>query len=213
MTRTRQARLIEGPIAPTLAKLTLTMLIGIFSMIAFNLVDTFFVGRLGADALAAISFTFPIVMAVGSIALGLGVGAAALISRAIGAEDDEQVRRLTTDSLALALVIVGVVCHLWSAHHRPRVPPAGRQSDHATPRAPVHADLVSGHDLCRRAHGGQQRHPRHGRYQDAQLDHAVRSGGQCRAGPDPDLWAGPGAGARHPWARPSPPSLRAPPHW
>lgn len=107
MTRSRQARLIEGPIAQTLVKLTLPMLVGIFSMIAFNLVDAFFLGRLGAEALAAISFTFPVVMAIGSIALGLGIGAAALVSRAIGAEDDEQVRRLTTDSLALALVLVG----------------------------------------------------------------------------------------------------------
>ena len=106
MTRTRQARLIEGPIAPTLVKLTLPMLIGIFSMIAFNLVDTFFLGRLGTESLAAISFTFPVVMAIGSVALGLGVGAAALISRAIGVGDDEQVRRLTTDSLVLSLLIV-----------------------------------------------------------------------------------------------------------
>ncbi len=108
MTRTRQARLIEGPIPQTLVKLTLPMLVGIFSMLAFNLVDTFFLGRLGTEPLAAISFTFPVVMAIGSVALGLGVGAAALVSRAIGTGDDAQVRRLTTDSLALALVIVGV---------------------------------------------------------------------------------------------------------
>ena len=81
MTRTRQARLIEGPIPQTLVKLTLPMLVGIFSMLAFNLVDTFFLGRLGTEPLAAISFTFPVVMAIGSVALGLGVGAAALVSR------------------------------------------------------------------------------------------------------------------------------------
>ena len=80
MTRTRQARLIEGPIGSTLVKLTLPMLVGIFSMIAFNLVDTFFLGRLGATELAAISFTFPVVMAIGSVALGLGIGTAALVS-------------------------------------------------------------------------------------------------------------------------------------
>jgi putative MATE family efflux protein len=106
MTRTRQARLIEGPIALTLTKLTIPMLVGIFSMIAFNLVDTFFLARLGTQELAAITFTFPVVFGIGSIALGLGVGAAALVSRAIGIGDDEQVRRLTTDSLVLALVIV-----------------------------------------------------------------------------------------------------------
>ena len=106
MIRTRQARLIEGPIAQTLTRLTIPMLVGIFSMIAFNLVDTFFLARLGTQELAAISFTFPVVFAIGSIALGLGVGAAALVSRAIGIGNDEQVRRLTTDSLVLALVIV-----------------------------------------------------------------------------------------------------------
>lgn len=108
MTRTRHARLIEGPIALTLIRLTIPMLVGIFSMLAFNLVDTFFLGRLGTDSLAAISFTFPVVMAIGSVALGLGIGAAALVSRAIGTGDDEQVRRLTTDSLVLALTIVGI---------------------------------------------------------------------------------------------------------
>lgn len=108
MTRTRHARLVEGPIALTLVRLTIPMLVGIFSMLAFNLVDTFFLGRLGTDSLAAISFTFPVVMAIGSVALGLGIGAAALVSRAIGTGDDEQVRRLTTDSLVLALTIVGI---------------------------------------------------------------------------------------------------------
>ncbi len=107
MVRSRQARLIEGPIGPTLVRLTIPMLIGIFSMIAFNLVDTFYLGRLGADELAAISFTFPVVMIIGSVSMGLGIGAAALVSRAIGIGDDRQVRRLTTDSLILALLIVG----------------------------------------------------------------------------------------------------------
>ncbi len=109
MTRTRQARLVAGPIGPTLVRLTLPMLIGIFSMIAFNLVDTFYLGRLGATELAAISFTFPVVMAIASVALGLGVGVAALVSRAIGIGDDRLVRRLTTDSLMLALLIVGAL--------------------------------------------------------------------------------------------------------
>jgi len=82
------------------------MIFGILAMMAFNLVDTFFIGRLGTIQLAAISFTFPVIMIVSSLAMGLGVGASAVISRAIGQGDHDKVVRLTTDSLFLALVIV-----------------------------------------------------------------------------------------------------------
>lgn len=100
------AKLIEGPVGKTLVRLTIPMIVGIMGMVAFNLVDTFFVGQLGTVQLAAISFTFPVVFVIGSIALGLGVGASSVISRAIGEGDRNKVQRFTTDALALSLVIV-----------------------------------------------------------------------------------------------------------
>lgn len=103
------ARLIEGPIDRTLVRMTIPMIAGILSMIAFNLVDTFYVGRLGTSELAAMSFTFPVVFIISSLTMGLGLGASAVISRAIGSGDHDQVRRLTTDSLALALLLVGIL--------------------------------------------------------------------------------------------------------
>ena len=78
---TRSARLTSGPVGPMMTRLTLQMLVGILAMVAFNLVDTYFIGQLGTAELAAISFTFPVVMMVGSLAAGLGVGASAVISR------------------------------------------------------------------------------------------------------------------------------------
>ncbi|MCP5050891.1 MAG: MATE family efflux transporter [bacterium] len=101
-----KAKLVEGPVGKTLVKLTIPMFFGIMSMIAFNLIDTYFVGRLGTTELAAMSFTFPVVYIISSIALGLGTGAAAAISRAIGVGDSHRVRRLTTDGLMLSFVIV-----------------------------------------------------------------------------------------------------------
>jgi putative MATE family efflux protein len=82
------------------------MVFGIISMVAFNLVDTMLVGRLGATELAALSYTFPVVMVIMSVAMGLGTGASAVISVAIGEGDHRRVRRLTTDSIFLSLVIV-----------------------------------------------------------------------------------------------------------
>lgn len=104
--KTSKAKLIEGPIGKTLTKMTIAMTLGLMGMVAFNLVDTFFVGKLGTDQLAALSFTFPVVLVVSSIALGLGLGASAVISRAIGEGDHHKVQRLTTDSLLLSVIIV-----------------------------------------------------------------------------------------------------------
>lgn len=100
--------LVQGPVGRTLARLTWPMVIGHLGMVAFNLVDTFYVGRLGTRELAALSFTFPVVFMISSLAIGLGMGAAAVISRAIGEGDVSRVRRLTTDSLMLSLGLVAV---------------------------------------------------------------------------------------------------------
>jgi putative MATE family efflux protein len=103
-----KAVLVEGPIGKILFRLTVPMIFGILGMVAFNLVDTFFVGQLGTIELAALSFTFPVVLVVSSLAMGLGMGVAAVVSRAIGEGDSRKVRELTTDSLILALLVVAI---------------------------------------------------------------------------------------------------------
>jgi len=100
--------LSEGPVGRTLARLTVPMVVGIVGMVAFNLTDTFFVGRLGTHELAALSFTFPVVMVLTRITLGLGIGASAVISRAVGRGDAREVRRLTTDALSLGFLVAAV---------------------------------------------------------------------------------------------------------
>ncbi|MEN8152574.1 MAG: MATE family efflux transporter [Acidobacteriota bacterium] len=99
-------RLINGPVGSTLIRLTFPMLIGIFSIIAFNLMDTWFVAKLGTIELAAMSFTFPVVIVIAGIAQGIGVGTASVISRTIGEGDHHKVQRITTDALTLSLIIV-----------------------------------------------------------------------------------------------------------
>ncbi|MEA3499495.1 MAG: MATE family efflux transporter, partial [Candidatus Marinimicrobia bacterium] len=69
--------------------MTIPMIFGMMSMVIFNLADTFFVGKLGADELAALSFTFPVVMVVNSIAVGIGLGSSAVISKLYGQENYE----------------------------------------------------------------------------------------------------------------------------
>ena len=105
----RRPRLVEGAVGPTLVRLTLPMILGIISMVGFNLVDTFFVGRLGTLELAALSFTFPVILLVTSLSMGLGIGASAVISRAIGEGNHRKVQRLATDGLLLSLLLVAAL--------------------------------------------------------------------------------------------------------
>lgn len=106
MTNEKRALLVEGPVGRILVKLTIPMIFGIVGIVAFNLVDAFFVGQIGTNELAALSFTFPVVLVIASLAHGLGIGASAVISRAIGEGNHHKVQRLTTDSLILAILIV-----------------------------------------------------------------------------------------------------------
>jgi len=102
----RKANLTEGPVGRRLVYLTGPMIMGIFAMVVFNLADTYFVAQLGTIPLAAMSFTFPVVMVIHSVALGLGIGTSSVVARAIGEGDSRKVRRLATHSLLLAIMIV-----------------------------------------------------------------------------------------------------------
>jgi len=107
---TGKAKLVEGRIIPALFKLAAPMLVGLAAITIFNLADTFFIAKLGTTELAAISFTFPIVVLIAGLTLGLGVGVTALIAQKIGKGEIEEVRRITRDGLILAVSIVVVVC-------------------------------------------------------------------------------------------------------
>ncbi len=95
------------------------MALGIVAIQAFNLVDTFFIGLLGTDALAAVSFTFPVTFVVISLAMGLGAGLSASLGQALGAGRQQQAARFTSDSLLLALVLVCLLAALGVATLEP----------------------------------------------------------------------------------------------
>jgi len=121
--------LTEGSVGGHLVKLTIPMIWGIFAVIAFSLIDTYFVAHLGTKPLAAMSFTFPVVSALGSLALGLGVGASSVIARAIGEGDRTKVQRLTTDSLTLSLLVVGIFIIIGLTTIKPLFTALGAEPD------------------------------------------------------------------------------------
>lgn len=71
----------------------------------YNLTDTFFIGRLGAEALAAMTFSFPLFFMLVSLSLGINAGMGSRISRYIGEGNKRQAENTAIHGLALSLVI------------------------------------------------------------------------------------------------------------
>ena len=101
-----KAQLLQGPVGETLIALAMPMAFGIVAIILFTVVDTFYIGRLGAEPLAAMGFIFPISYIVIGVAMGLSVATSSTIARAIEDGHQLQVYRLVTDGLGLAVLIV-----------------------------------------------------------------------------------------------------------
>lgn len=93
--RTRQ--LLEGPIAPTLLRLGAPNVLVMVAQAAVGLIETYFIGRLGLDALSGVALVFPLVMLMQMMSAGaIGGGISSAIARALGA-------RRTDDANALVL--------------------------------------------------------------------------------------------------------------
>ena len=105
----KQHDLLTGSIPKHILRLALPSIAGMFSFVIFNLTDTYFVSQLGTNALAAMGFTFPIVMIVGAISTGISMGAASLLSRAKGSGDHHRMERIATDGILLSLIFVVLV--------------------------------------------------------------------------------------------------------
>lgn len=98
--------LTQGDIKKHLVRLTGPMIFGILGVTIFNLVDTYFVGLLGTNELAALSFTFPIILTFSSLTLGISTGVTAVVSRAAGRSNPDELKALVFDSMLMALLCV-----------------------------------------------------------------------------------------------------------
>jgi putative MATE family efflux protein len=101
--------LLNNDIAITLRKMTLPMIVGMVVLMTFGLVDTFFIGMLGTQELAAISFTFPVTFTVISLNIGLGIGTSAIIAKLLGAGQHDQAKETATGALMLTMVLAIVL--------------------------------------------------------------------------------------------------------
>ena len=97
--------LTKGGVGSQLTRMTIPFFLGISSMILGSMIETIYVGMLGAKELAAYSFMFPVIMGLTSLSMGVGIGASSVISRAEGSGDRELAIRYVTHTFILTTVL------------------------------------------------------------------------------------------------------------
>src|SRR6059036_4155430 len=101
---TRTRVLLEGPIVSTLLRLATPNVLVMFVQAAVGLIETYFVAKLGTDALAGVALVFPVLMLMQMMSAGaVGGGISSAIARALGAG-----RRADADALALHALAIAV---------------------------------------------------------------------------------------------------------
>jgi putative MATE family efflux protein len=101
--------LTQDSVPRSLFRLTAPMVIGVSSNIVVAMLEIAFIGQLGTQQLAAITFTFPLVMMLNSVALGIGIGTSSVIARGIGSGARDDARRLATHSLVLVAAVTAIL--------------------------------------------------------------------------------------------------------
>ncbi|MFP4199827.1 MAG: MATE family efflux transporter [Bacillota bacterium] len=107
----------EGPMLPALLTLSWPIIFSNLLQTAYNLADTFWLGRLGDWAVAAISVSFPIIFLFISVGIGLSIAGTALVAQYIGAgrhKDANYVSSQVVGFIAIVAVVLSILGYFLS---------------------------------------------------------------------------------------------------
>jgi putative MATE family efflux protein len=97
--------LTEGSILKSLIVLAVPIIFANILQTAYQLTDTFWVGRLGTDAVAAVSISFPVIFLIISLGGGLAMAGTILVAQYKGRNDQEAVNHITSQTLIMVVII------------------------------------------------------------------------------------------------------------
>jgi len=120
MTESDHNRITDGNLLRAILLLAGPMMASSVLQNVQSLIDLFWVGRLGAGAVAALSMSGTMLMLLFPVVLGLATGTVAIVSRHVGAREMDEASRVAGQSL-LASIIIGVVTGIAGWWLAPRV--------------------------------------------------------------------------------------------
>jgi len=98
----------KGPIGRSILLLAIPMVMEMLMESVFAVVDIFWVAHLGADAIATVGLTESMLTLMYAVAIGLGIGAMAMVARRIGEKNSDGAARAGVQAIALGLVVSAV---------------------------------------------------------------------------------------------------------
>jgi len=110
----------QGDLGRSVVLLAVPMVLEMAMESVFAVADVFFVGRLGADAVATVGLTESLMIMIYTLAMGLGIGATAMVARRIGEHDREGAARAAAQAITLGL-FVAAVCGVAGAIFAPEL--------------------------------------------------------------------------------------------
>jgi putative MATE family efflux protein len=119
MTSDRQKLFLEGPIGRALVSLAVPIILGNVLQTGYQLTDAFWVGRLGASAVAAVSVSFPVTFLVIALGAGLAMAGATLTAQYTGAGRQDLVNHVAAQTMimvTLTSVFLGALGYALSPH-------------------------------------------------------------------------------------------------
>jgi putative MATE family efflux protein len=109
--------LLEGPILSSLLKMAVPIMVANILQAAYQLVDAFWVGRLGGTAVAAVSVSTPVIFLTMALGIGLAIAGSILIAQYFGAGDQKMVNHVAAQTLLMVIsvsVILAIIGYLLS---------------------------------------------------------------------------------------------------
>ncbi|MDR1404396.1 MAG: MATE family efflux transporter [Candidatus Methanoplasma sp.] len=107
-TAKKGVEIMLGDPKKAIAAFSIPIAVALFAQQSNNLVDSFWVTSLGAEAMAALGLVFPIYAVLIGIGSGLGIGTSAAIARKIGMGRAEDANRTAMQSLILCIIISAI---------------------------------------------------------------------------------------------------------
>ena len=88
-----QSAMASRPVFPLLLSMSLPVMLSMLIQALYNIVDSYWVAKLGTDALTAVSLAFPLQNVIMSVAVGMGIGISAQVSIYLGQGDHKLASR------------------------------------------------------------------------------------------------------------------------
>ena len=101
----KQRTYTEGSIPTHVTHLSAVMIWGFLAMTLGQLIEIVYVGQLGTQAVAALTFMFPISMTLNAFTRGIGIGASSLVAQAMGASESERLRRIISHCYLIIVIM------------------------------------------------------------------------------------------------------------